>query len=161
MNSYISHSLEETGNIARNILANVANSADTPRVRNNPAATIIGLSGHLGAGKTAFVKAVARILGVAEEVTSPTFVIMKIYPLVGTQWKQLIHIDAYRLEKGTELAALKFAALAQDPSNLIFVEWPEHVRDELVQIGPYATITFSLVSGDEHKRSIAYAAVPS
>ena len=45
------------------------------------AATIIGLTGELGTGKTTFVKGVARALGVREIVTSPTFVIMKIYKL--------------------------------------------------------------------------------
>jgi tRNA threonylcarbamoyladenosine biosynthesis protein TsaE len=49
-------------------------------------ATVVALSGDLGAGKTAFVKGVARALGVEEHVTSPTFVIMKTYYLGGHQF---------------------------------------------------------------------------
>src|SRR3989338_7645376 len=62
-------------------------------------ATFVTLQGELGAGKTAFTQAVARALDVTETVTSPTFVLEKIYLLNGRQFKRLIHIDAYRLEK--------------------------------------------------------------
>ncbi|MEK7514295.1 MAG: tRNA (adenosine(37)-N6)-threonylcarbamoyltransferase complex ATPase subunit type 1 TsaE, partial [Patescibacteria group bacterium] len=68
-------------------------------------AKIVGLIGELGAGKTAFVKEVAHLLGVKDTLTSPTFVIEKIYPLKGKQFKKLIHIDAYRLSEGKELTA--------------------------------------------------------
>src|SRR3989338_8753227 len=81
-------------------------------VPRNTGATLVTLSGELGAGKTAFVKAVAKALGVGEVVNSPTFVLEKIYPLPlfsqksGKGFKRLIHIDAYRLEKGGDLAPL-------------------------------------------------------
>ncbi len=126
MKRYSSHSLEETESIAKEWLASVA----AAKSDQSPGAALIGLSGHLGAGKTAFVKKAARLLGVAEEVTSPTFVLMKLYGLDqsnGYPWKRLIHIDAYRLETPEELEALGFEALASDPGNLIMVEWPENV----------------------------------
>jgi tRNA threonylcarbamoyladenosine biosynthesis protein TsaE len=99
------------------------------------AATLVTLSGELGAGKTTFVQAVAKALGVEESVTSPTFVIEKIYHLPaqaglqGEKFKRLIHIDAYRLEKSHELEALGFEELLRDPANLILLEWPERVSD--------------------------------
>jgi len=91
-------------------------------------AFVIGLSGHLGAGKTSFTKLLAKELGITETVTSPTFVIMKIYEIsAGTfSFKRLVHIDAYRLEKRGELEALDFERISSDPQNLMIIEWPEN-----------------------------------
>lgn len=94
---------------------------------NTDAATIITLSGELGAGKTTFVQGIARALGVEENVTSPTFVIEKVYELTGQKWKHLIHIDAYRLKSAHELEVLGWHEIAQEPGNLIVIEWPERV----------------------------------
>src|SRR3989338_11057767 len=69
----------------------------TPR---EEGATLVTLAGELGAGKTAFTQAVAKALGVEESVTSPTFVLEKIYGLTKSVFERLIHIDAYRLQKG-------------------------------------------------------------
>ena len=89
-------------------------------------ATLVTLRGELGAGKTAFAKAVAHMLGLEEVVTSPTFVLEKIYQLGGetSKFERLIHIDAYRLEKGVDLSPLGFDELMQDVGNLILLEWP-------------------------------------
>ena len=94
-------------------------------------AVVVGLAGELGAGKTAFVKGVAKAFGVPEVVTSPTFVIEKIYKLERQPFKHLIHVDAYRLESAEELRAIGFEEIITDPGNLIFVEWPERVREIL------------------------------
>ena len=94
-------------------------------------ATVVGLRGELGSGKTTFVKGVARGLGVEGVVASPTFVIEKIYKLKAQLFDYLIHIDAYRLESGEELSTLGFDDLRKDPKNLIVIEWPEHVREVL------------------------------
>jgi len=113
-------------------------------------ATVIGLSGDLGAGKTTFAQAVARELGVKESVTSPTFVIEKIYKLENQTFEHLIHIDAYRLESGRELEKIGWREIAADPQNLILIEWPERVAEIL----PPDTrkITFKFV--DEFTRTI-------
>ncbi len=100
-------------------------------------ATLVTLSGELGAGKTAFTQAVAKALGVEEVVNSPTFVLEKIYLLPrelggsASKFARLVHIDAYRLEKGSELAPLGFDELMRNPGNLILFEWPERVADAL------------------------------
>jgi tRNA threonylcarbamoyladenosine biosynthesis protein TsaE len=89
-------------------------------------ATVVGLSGDLGSGKTAFVKAAARVLGITETVLSPTFVLAKFYDIPRhAAWSRLVHIDAYRLEDPSELKALRFDELIRDPRNLVLVEWPE------------------------------------
>lgn len=91
-------------------------------------ATLITLSGELGAGKTTFTQALARALGVTEAITSPTFVLMKIYALPdGGAFKRLVHIDAYRLQGAGDLAPLGFDEVLTDRENLVVVEWPEQV----------------------------------
>ena len=94
-------------------------------------ATVVGLYGDLGAGKTTFVQAVARALGVTSSVPSPTFLIMKSYALSDSSFARLIHIDAYRLKHSEELQKLGFAELLCDPGNLIFVEWADRVSEIL------------------------------
>ena len=115
-------------------------------------ATLVTLQGELGAGKTAFTQAVARALDVTETVTSPTFVLEKIYLLNGRQFKRLIHIDAYRLEKAGDLAPLGFDELVQDAGNLILLEWPEKVSDAL----PIPAVRISFVAHTDGSRTITY-----
>lgn len=117
-------------------------------------ATLITLSGNLGAGKTAFTKAAAKELGIAEHVTSPTFVLEKIYDLPDSQpYKRLVHIDAYRLEGSKELPALGFDELMDDAGNLVFFEWPEKVAHGL----SIATRCVKITANDDGSRTISYS----
>ena len=117
-------------------------------------ATLITLSGELGAGKTAFTKAVAHVLGVEEVVTSPTFVLEKIYILGGEtpKFERLIHIDAYRLEKGTDLGPIGFDELMKESGNLILLEWPEKVAGALLE----PAVKISFVANPDGSRTIFY-----
>jgi len=131
MKKVLSKSLDDTARIAREWLASLEKKEDE--------ALVVGLSGNLGSGKTAFVKAVAEALGIKEMVTSPTFVIEKIYESKArarhdsaeSPWTRLIHIDAYRLESARELEVLNFEDLVEDENNLILIEWPENVKEIL------------------------------
>lgn len=87
-------------------------------------AVVIALHGDLGAGKSTFVRAVARELGIEEHVTSPTFNILKTYG-------NLVHIDAYRLEDEKDLEVLGWEELLNNPKNLIFIEWPKNIKSAL------------------------------
>jgi tRNA threonylcarbamoyladenosine biosynthesis protein TsaE len=118
-------------------------------------ATVVGLSGDLGSGKTAFSQSVAKVLGVNENVTSPTFVIQKVYNTKNgkdgpCQWSKLIHIDCYRLESSGEIAKLGWHEIVADPSNLILVEWHEKIAD----IWPSAMIKIDFKFIDETTREI-------
>ena len=93
------------------------------------AARLVTLSGELGAGKTTFAQAVAKALGVEETVTSPTFVIEKIYALQNQKFTRLVHMDAYRLKSAHELDVLGWKELLADEGNLILLEWPERVAE--------------------------------
>jgi tRNA threonylcarbamoyladenosine biosynthesis protein TsaE len=96
-------------------------------------ATVIGLRGDLGAGKTTFTQTCANLLGISETVTSPTFVILKKYKIVDKMLSEkfsfFIHIDAYRLKGGKELNAIGWQEIISNPKNLIMIEWPELVAD--------------------------------
>lgn len=123
-------------------------------LRPNPErATLVTLSGELGAGKTTFVKVVARELGVEKMVTSPTFVLEKIYLLTeGQPFKRLVHIDAYRLDRGEDLGALGFDELLQDPGNLVLLEWPERVEERI----PRTAIRIALTARSDDARIVSY-----
>lgn len=110
---------------------------------------MVGLIGDLGSGKTAFVQAVAKSLGVRELVGSPTYVIMKPYKLAGI-FSTLWHIDCYRLESSQDLLTLGWNSMVSNPQNLIFVEWANMVRDIL----PPSAILLSFSSMGENTRRI-------
>ncbi|MEK7101698.1 MAG: tRNA (adenosine(37)-N6)-threonylcarbamoyltransferase complex ATPase subunit type 1 TsaE [Patescibacteria group bacterium] len=133
-------------------LQNEAASFMVALIPSSQGATLVTLSGELGAGKTAFVKAVAKVLGVDETVTSPTFVLEKIYILSRQSFKRLIHIDAYRLEKESDLAPLGFNELVQDTNNLILFEWPEKVIGAL----PSPAVKVSLAACPDGSHTISY-----
>lgn len=113
---------DELHTIAENIL-------DKARSENSQTATVITLSGDLGVGKTALTQEIAKILGVQEKVVSPTFIIFKKYGVVDKTFKNLIHIDAYRLNKSEELLRLGWQELFENKDNLIIIEWPERVPE--------------------------------
>lgn len=87
---------------------------------------VIALSGELGAGKTCFVQGVARALGVEEHVTSPTFVLVKLYD--GGRLP-ITHCDVYRLETLRDVDDLGDEVMA--PDRVTFLEWGDAVRSLL------------------------------
>jgi tRNA threonylcarbamoyladenosine biosynthesis protein TsaE len=103
-------------------------------------ATVVSLSGDLGAGKTTLTQALAAALGVSESVVSPTFVIMKKYQTADGRFKTLYHLDAYRIENVNELAPLGWQRIVSDPDALIVVEWGERIRDALPSGAHFFTI---------------------
>ena len=158
MKEIISRSIKETQNIASDWLGSLEPVADVASAGGGEA-TVVALNGHLGSGKTTFTQAVARTLGIGENITSPTFVIMKIYEIpvddkkdaakTGSQFKRLVHIDAYRLERGEELGALDFEDVVADPGNLVLIEWAENVKDGLPD--GVEKIDFEYVGENERK----------
>ncbi|MDD4989399.1 MAG: tRNA (adenosine(37)-N6)-threonylcarbamoyltransferase complex ATPase subunit type 1 TsaE [Candidatus Pacebacteria bacterium] len=115
-------------------------------------ARVFGLHGDLGAGKTTFMQGVAKAFGVKEDVTSPTFVIEKLFKLKGGQFEHLVHIDAYRLESSRELVNLGWKEISENLKNIIFIEWPEKVADILPK--HIENIYFTHI--DENTREISF-----
>lgn len=104
-------------------------AADMARtLEKKSAATVITLSGELGAGKTTFTQGLAEALGIKETVNSPTFILEKVYKLAGQKFSHLIHMDAYRLKGPHEMRVLGWEEIVREPENLIVLEWPERVE---------------------------------
>lgn len=105
----ISHSPEETEAFAADYAALLQPGS------------VLGLVGDLGAGKTQFVRGLARGLGCVDQVTSPTFTLIHEY-LGGSL--PLYHIDLYRLESPREIAELDLEDYFESP-GLTAVEWAD------------------------------------
>ena len=82
---------------------------------------VIALSGDLGAGKTQFVKGLARGLGIGQRVHSPTFALLNIYE---GGCLPLFHIDLYRLDTPEQVAAAGLEEYLR-PAGVTVIEWAE------------------------------------
>ena len=108
-----------------------------------PPNTTLTLRGELGAGKTTFVRGMARAWGIAENINSPTYNIVFVYK---SELRTLVHMDAYRLEKENSLSELMLEDLLIPPWCLA-VEWPENLNDALP--GPIWHLAITHVSETE------------
>lgn len=111
---------------------------------------VFALQGDLGSGKTTFVKGFAKALGVRNTITSPTYVILKRYSANHAKIKNLIHIDCYRLEGGSDVESIGLNEYIDDADSVILIEWPEKILPILQN--PVKTIKFEII--DTHKRKM-------
>jgi tRNA threonylcarbamoyladenosine biosynthesis protein TsaE len=110
---------------------------------------VIALSGELGAGKTALVKGLARGLGIALDVTSPTFTLIHEYK--GGRLP-LYHIDLYRLEGGSQALAIGIEDYLSG-AGVTVIEWAERIAPLL----PPHTTRIRIESLAENTRRIEVA----
>ncbi len=89
--------------------------------RSLPAGAVVTLEGQLGAGKTTFVQAIARGLGVGVGATSPTYALVHRYR---GRRGPVFHLDCYRLRSPDEAADLDWEGLLRD-GDAVLIEWPE------------------------------------
>jgi tRNA threonylcarbamoyladenosine biosynthesis protein TsaE len=108
---------------------------------------VVALSGELGAGKTTFVQGFAKGLGVQGKIISPTFLIIRQYP-IPDQKNFFYHIDLYRIEK-VKLEDLGLKEILTDPGNIVVIEWPERIID----FSDY-NLKINIESGNESLRNI-------
>ncbi len=113
---------------------------------------VIALEGDLGAGKTVFTKGLAEGLGVKRTVTSPTFVVMKVYDVIEQKFgiKKLVHIDAYRLDSVQSAKTIGAEEYFGSPDTVTVIEWPEKIKNAL----PHKLIRFKFTTEDNDKRKI-------
>ena len=118
MNKIITNSEQETFDWAKNFAQKLKGGE------------VIGLIGDLGAGKTVFAKGLADGLGVKNTVTSPTFVIMKVYEIKNKELriKNLAHIDAYRLKSERDIVAIGADEYFERKDTVTVIEWPENIK---------------------------------
>ena len=99
------------------------------------AGAVVALYGDLGAGKTAFVRGMARGLDIRESVTSPTFTIVNEYP--GDP--ALFHFDMYRLRSAEELYGIGWEDYL-DRNGICVTEWSERIEEALPEDAVRVTI---------------------
>jgi tRNA threonylcarbamoyladenosine biosynthesis protein TsaE len=112
-----------------------------------PVGAIVGFTGELGAGKTCFIKGVCRGLGVDEDVTSPTFVLMHAY----RGRSPVYHFDLYRLDDPLQLYDLDYEMFFWS-DGIALVEWVERAGG-LVEPGDYIEVEI-LFDGSQDGRII-------
>ena len=131
---YVSKDLDDTLNLAENI-----ESEKFPNM-------VICLDGELGSGKTVFVKGFAKALGIEDNITSPTFNIIKEY-LNGEM--PLYHMDVYRLDEVSEDLVIKDY---YNKGGITIIEWSELIKNDLPE--ERLEIVFKIV--DENTRVLLF-----
>ena len=129
----ITHGAEETRELGA-ALAGMLQAGD-----------VVLLVGELGAGKTCFAQGVAHGLEVKEQVTSPTFTLMREY----RGRLPLYHLDAYRLDGAADLFAIGVDEYL-DSGGVLLVEWGDRARDFFTM--DRLEVAFSFDVGDEDRR---------
>jgi tRNA threonylcarbamoyladenosine biosynthesis protein TsaE len=112
--------------------------------RSLPPGAVLAFEGDLGAGKTTFIKAIARGLGVAGPASSPTYALVHRYQ---GRRGPVFHLDCFRLRSPDEAADLDWEGLLQE-GDAILVEWPERAGPWL----PPVTRRFRLHHLDDAER---------
>jgi tRNA threonylcarbamoyladenosine biosynthesis protein TsaE len=108
---------------------------------------VIALSGDLGAGKTQLVRGLARGLGVAGRVHSPTFTLVNEYS--GGRLK-LFHLDLYRLETAEQILTAGIEEYLS-PAGVAVIEWAERIYDLRFAIYDLKKVKIEIVSETERK----------
>lgn len=129
MKQFISHNLTDTFSIARAVAERLHGGE------------VLALYGGMGAGKTAFVSALADALGYSGEVSSPTFAIVHEYR--GGRL-DLFHFDMYRIQTFDELYSTGFFEYC-DAGGVVACEWSENIENAL----PEGCIQIRIYMGEQ------------
>ncbi len=137
----VTNSTQETIALAKKFLEKALKEAKD----NTP--LIFYLEGDLGAGKTHFVKGLAAGLGIKDNITSPTFVLMKKYG-------RFYHIDCYRIYDAKDAKQIGLDKIFEIPNAIIAVEWAERIKDIIPK--PYFKIKMEHEEDSKRKISIKH-----
>ena len=107
----ITNSPKQTQKIAELLVKTITKDSNNPN--------IFALQGDLGAGKTTFIHGIAKALKIKAKILSPTFVIMKKFPLdKKLPFSELYHFDCYRFDQPQEVLVLGFKEIINNPKNI-------------------------------------------
>ena len=112
--------------------------------------TVFAFYGKMGAGKTTFIKALCRELGVEDEVNSPTFAIVNEYRSATTA-ELIYHFDFYRIKKIEEVYDMGYEDYFYSGA-LCLIEWPELAESVL----PSDTVRVDIVEQDDGSRLLSF-----
>ncbi|MDP3792246.1 MAG: tRNA (adenosine(37)-N6)-threonylcarbamoyltransferase complex ATPase subunit type 1 TsaE [bacterium] len=144
----VTKSPKETEKLAGFLLAKFLKS---PSLNNGKKALVIALEGELGAGKTTFAKGLAKALGVKVKIKSPTFTLIKKYPISLNNFQLLYHLDCYRLKDYKDLLPLGIKEIISNPENIVLIEWSDRVKEIL----PKNHIKIHIDHIDKNKRKVS------
>ena len=113
---------------------------------------VLALNGDLGAGKTQFVKGLARGLGVTARVHSPTFTLVNEY---GGGRLKLFHLDLYRLETPAQILSAGIGEFLS-PDGVAVIEWAERMEDGRWRMEDGKTKKVKIEISSESERKIIY-----
>ena len=130
---YLSKSVLQTQNIAKQF-AKTLKKGD-----------VVLLNGEMGAGKTVFVKGVAKALGITAQITSPTYAYMNDYDGI------LYHYDCYRLSSGEDAEGLGLTDYFY-ANGICIIEWAQNIESVL----PKNCKVVNITKIDEKQRSIQF-----
>ena len=133
-----SFSDKETFDIAFNIATGLKTRAD---------ATVVGLDGDLGVGKTVFAKGFGAGLGIKKDIVSPTFNIVKSYE----GEKRLHHFDVYRISDISELDEIGFEEFLYDDA-IVLIEWSKLIDEALPENIIKIVISKDLEKGFDYRK---------
>ena len=109
---------------------------------------VILISGDVGAGKTTLVKEYCKLIGVKENVNSPTYTLINQYKCNS---KIVVHIDLYRVNNLIEINELGLFDYLEN--NLVIIEWPEIILNQIDF--NYTLITIKYIDKNHRKLSIS------
>lgn len=124
-------SIQEIDGIAQQVLNAIKGS------------NIVCFYGSMGAGKTTFIRAICKALGVADVVTSPSFALVNEY--TGGNGKPIYHFDFYRIKSIEEVYDFGYEEYFYNPEALCLIEWPELI-EQILPVHGVANIHISVNS---------------
>lgn len=125
MKTYPTYSSEETKELGKALASEIFKEGRKAK------SVIVSLEGELGGGKTTFVQGFLRGAGYKGRVTSPTFILWKRFSIKRSGFKNIYHVDAYRIKDTSELDVLGFKELLRDPANIFLIEWAGNIKSVL------------------------------
>lgn len=118
-------------------------------LRQTQGVTVYAFYGRMGAGKTTFISAVCSVLGVGDEVASPTFTIVNEYR--ASDGTPVFHFDFYRIEKLSEVLDIGYEEYL-DSGGICLMEWPEKIEELL----PEDALRVSIVEEEDGSRTVTF-----
>ncbi len=112
---------------------------------------IYSLIGDLGGGKTHFTKGFALGLNIKKQISSPSFILMKIYKINHKKIKIFCHVDVYRLKRPEEILEVGLEEYLRRKDTITVIEWADKIKKILL---PYKQKVLHFQFIDKNKRKI-------
>lgn len=135
---HLTKNSEETKNLARQLASRLNRGV------------VLCLSGPLGAGKTTFASGIINYFLPKKRVLSPTFIIVRHYPIIAGNFKNIFHIDLYRLNSTENWKNIGIDEILKTSDSVVIIEWADRLKELL----PSKRIDIEFKFVDENTRNI-------